>query len=829
MIKFLLVLSSVVGSVLVPFLSEGNIAPLKEEFSEMNAWAEAKFAGNAEKAKAAAGLLVLEQHAPRPFQKNKNPLSGKLLRLGQQEYTHGLFCHAPSRVVVTLPGPARRFTAIAGVDSNPETAGGHGSVIFEVLVRDRSEFKSQVLREGMPSQPVTVQLQGATQFALHVSDAGDGHILDQGAWFDAQVQLEDGNTLWLGDLPSVTGPVRQSYNSNPPFSFIYDGKPSSQWLASWPLKRDSRKLDEHRIERTVSYTDSRTGLNVRCVAVEYDDFPTVEWTVYFKNMATVETPILSEIYPLDLRLERTGNKEFLLHHQKGTFVRADDYEPLTTVLEPERRQRFAPPGGRPLGAVFPYYNIEFGEEGRIVVIGWPGQWSAEFARDGGNGLQLRAGQELTRLSLRPGEEIRTPLIVMQFWKGDWLRAQNLWRRWMVAHNLPRINGQPPHPLLTPCSSHQFGEMIQANEENQKLFIQRYCDEGLKPDYWWMDAGWYVNKTGWPNTGTWEVDSNRFPHGLRAITDFGRTLGVKSIVWFEPERVTPDTWISDHHPEWLLKGTLFNLGDPAAREWLTDHIDRLLSEQGIDLYRQDYNIDPLAGWRSNDATNRQGITENHYVTGYLAYWDELRRRHPYMLIDSCASGGHRNDLETMRRSLPFLRSDFIQDPVGNQGHTYGLSFWLPYHGTGTHQTDPYELISAMDCPHFIPCWDMRNRSLDYESLRRIVNNWRRYADCYFGDYYPLTPYSISQNSWIAWQFDRSEEGRGLVQAFRRSESPYESARFKLAGLDPKAKYEVTRLDSESSSSEFAGDELMTRGIGVAITNQPAVAVLVYRRK
>ena len=76
----------------------------------------------------------------------------------------------------------------------------------------------------------------------------------------------------------------------------------------------------------------------------------------------------------------------------------------------------------------------------IVVVGWPGQWAAQFTRDEANGLQLRAGQELTHFKLHPGEQVRTPLMVLQFWKGDWIRAQNIWRRWMLAHNVPRRAG-----------------------------------------------------------------------------------------------------------------------------------------------------------------------------------------------------------------------------------------------------------------------------------------------------------------------------------------------------------------------------------------------------
>jgi alpha-galactosidase len=802
-----------------------SVAPTEFELGEAARWAAAKFKAVTDAAKPSPGLYVLANHDPVQL----NARAGQPLRIVDQSYTRGLFCHAVSKVIVRLPGGGAEFTASAGLDSNEQTSGGRGSVRFAVQVDGQERFQSPLLREGLAGVPVKVNLGGATEFLLLVDDGGDGIGCDQADWAEARVKLEDGRELWLADLPLTEGAGRKPLSADPPFAFTYDGKPSADLLKSWKVARSSRDLDARRVEHALTYTDEATGLQARCVAVEYRDFPTLEWTVYFKNTRPADTPVLSDILALDTRLESGGKGDFTLHHHKGTFVRADDFEPLTTLLKPNQRERFAPPGGRPCGHVWPYFNLEWAGQGAIVAVGWPGQWSTTFARDAASGLRIMAGQERTRLRLRPGEEIRTPLIVLQFWRGDWLRSQNVWRRWMVAHNIPRPGGQPPRPLLTPCSSHQFGEMINADEASQKFFIDRYLEEKLNPDYWWMDAGWYVNKWGWPNTGTWLVDSNRFPRGLRAITDHGRAKDVKSIVWFEPERVTPGTFLYTNNPAWLLgRGNgqkLLNLGHPEARAWLIDHIDRTLTEQGIDLYRQDYNVDPLGYWRDMDAEDRQGITENHYVTGYLAFWDELRRRHPGMLIDSCASGGHRNDLETMRRSLPFLRSDFIQDALGNQCHTYGLSFWLPYHGTGTDQLGTYEVRSAMDCPHFIACWDMRDRKLDYRRLRKIVSDWRSYADNYLGDYHPLTAYTTSNDAWLAWQFDQPEQGRGVLQAFRRAHSVYEAARLKLRGLEPGARYVLTNLDSGDAQT-LTGRELMEKGLSVAIKDQPGDAVITY---
>lgn len=671
-------------------------APSGSARTEASRWTVAKFGGVAETPpEAPPGLVVLANNDP----VQRNARGGRPMRIAGAEFTRGLYCHAYSKIIVRLPGPGDVFTAVAGVDSNEQTSNGRGSVRFAVLVDGAEKFKSAVLREGMAGVPVSVKLDGAREFVLQIDDAGDGIGCDQADWADAKVKLQDGREVWLADLPFREGAGRPPFTTEPPFSFKLGGKTLAE--LAWQPTRSTRKLDAQRTEHVLLYTDEPTGLEVRCVAVEYHDFPIVEWTVYFKNTETRDTPILEDVLALDASFYCTDGSEFVLHHNVGSPCTPHDFQPLETVLKPGGSKRITAAGGRPSNSDWPYFNVAWpGEsrlfqgtrqagslshEGVIVAVGWPGQWAADFTADAAGGLRIRAGQERTHLRLHPGEEVRTPLMVVQFWEGDWIAGQNVWRRWMLAHNLPRPGGQLPPVQMAACSSHQFGEMIHADSASQERFVDRYLEEKLPLDYWWMDAGWYPCDGQWPKTGTWEVDTKRFPGGLRPISDHARAKGVKTIVWFEPERVHRDTWLSENHPEWILggkSGGLLDLGNPEARKWLTEHVDRLITEQGIDLYRQDFNMDPLALWQQNDAADRQGITENHHVTGYLAYWDELRRRHPNMLIDSCASGGRRNDLETMRRAVPLLRSDYIMEPVGNQGHTYGLSLWLPFQGTGT---------------------------------------------------------------------------------------------------------------------------------------------------
>ncbi len=815
---------------LIPqFASPQIVTP--DELFETRRWAAAKLEGTVEVAPPDARLVVVDNHDLM----QKDGRLGRPMNLAGVRYRRGLFCHANSEVVVRLPGPGKAFEAVVGVDTNEQTSGGRGSVVFSVAVGDREAFRSDLVREGMPGLPVAVDLAGATGFTLKIGDGGDGIACDQADWADARATLADGGMVWLSDLP-VEDAQRPAWTTEPVFSFTYDARPSAELLATWALERATRVLDDRRTEHVLTYTDPATGLAVRCVAVEYRDFPFVEWTLFLKNTGDQPTPILEDVQALDTVVRRfpwieAEATDFVLHHFTGSPYSPADYEPHVTRLTAGTRKTITAAGGRPTNSDLCYFNVEWPGEGLTLGIGWPGQWAAHFTRDEGTALRLQVGEELTHFRLLPGEEVRTPLIALQFCKGDRMRWHNVWRRWMMAHNLPRPGGKlPPVPQFAACSSHQFGEMINANEENQKLFVDRYLAEGLKLDYWWMDAGWYVNESGWPNTGTWEVDTKRFPRGLRAITDHAHAKGVRSIVWFEPERVTPGTWLYEQHPEWLLgpdgQQKLLNLGNPEAREWLTEHVSRLIAEQGIDLYRNDFNIDPLGFWRANDSAQRQGITEIRYVEGYLAYWDELRRRFPAMLIDSCASGGRRNDLETLRRAVPLLRSDWLIEPVSQQGHSYGIAFWMPFYGTGTNATEPYAFRSHM-CPHMTGCWDVRREDLDYDTIRRLVAQWQDVAPCYLGDYYPLTSYSLADDVWMAWQFDRPDLGRGMVQVFRRAESIYEAARLPLYGLEPDAEYKVTDLD-EGSARRMTGRELMGDGVPVRVDRRPAAVLITYRR-
>ena len=209
------------------------------------------------------------------------------------------------------------------------------------------------------------------------------------------------------------------------------------------------------------------------------------------------------------------------------------------------------------------------------------------------------------------------------------------------------------------------------------------------------------------------------------------------------------------------------------------------------------------WRGNDPPDRQGITEIRHVEGFLAYWDELRRRHPDMLIDTCASGGRRNDLETLRRAVPLVAERL---PFRARRHPraylrHGALDSLLRHGRVGRQRlrRPQPLVSLVG-----------NRSQrgprerpDWTNYRRMIDRVAAAAPYFSGDYYPLTSYSLDETAWMAWQFDRPDLGEGWCRYSAAPTVTTSRQGSRSAGWKPDARYIVTDLDS-GRSHEDTGD-------------------------
>jgi len=628
----------------------------------------------------------------------------------------------------------------------------------------------------------------------------------------------------------------------PPFTFTYDGKPSSEFLAKWASAPKISAAGDKSIE-TVVYRDPATKLRVTALYTLFPDFPAAEWVLRFKNEGSSDTPVIADVLSCAVRFDDWPDGEAVLYRALGSDAQRSDFAPVRDAIPENAAVRFGPSRGRSSDTTaFPFFNIASPERGIVAAIGWSGKWKASVKRTGPHTLRLDAGMERTHFRLKPGEEVRSPSIALLFWKsGDRMAGHNLSRRFVLAHHTPQPQGRPVELPLShgvgfggpfPCN-----EYVCATESYALAMIERLRQFGIDPDACWIDAGWYENATRswWSGVGSWFPSRERFPRGLKPVTEAARKWGKGFVVWFEPERVYEATWLDREHPEWLTKlpgnpNRLLDLGNPQALSWLTGHISNFLQSEGVTIYRQDFNFDPAPYWEAMDTPDRIGLAEMKHIEGLYAYWDALLARVPGLLIDNCASGGRRIDLETIGRSVPLWRTDYSYfEPNGYQCHTYGLQLFLPCSGTGNNNTQKYFFRSSMGGAVVLG-WEINgtynNAPFNLAQAREDIAEFRTLRPYFYGDFYPLTEYSTSDEAWAAFQWNRPEERDGIVLAFRRHQADQASITVVLHELEPEADYEVTYEDY--GITLFKTGRELASGLSIRIPEAPASLLIKYRR-
>jgi alpha-galactosidase len=731
------------------------------------------------------------------------------IRIGERKFDHGLGTHANSEIVLHLPPDAKEFKAFVGIDNNFDTEGRRGSVQFSVELGGKEVFRTPTLYGSNAPAEVKVALPADTsELTLKVDSTPDGPGYDQADWADACIVTTNNTVRWADeDRQPFTAPTI-------PFSFRYGDAGSGTFLKDWPRTVVTNETPSRNIQE-VSWTDPKTKLRVGATVTTFKRYPAVEWLLEFENLGTNDTPRLSDVQALDVQL-RTGyfRKQVILHQLNGDVCGERSFLPMETEVEPGKSLALAPEGGRSSNGAFPFFNVQYGNQGLLTAIGWSGQWRASLERSNTGPTALRAGLEKLSLVLHPGEKIRTPRMLLLPWSGDRLVAHNRFRRLMLFEYAPRLNGRPlALPIALQCFDRYISKLPDWGTEAVQVRAARAAyNTGC--DAHWLDAAWFEG--GFPNgVGNWFCPTQRFPNGLKPVSDACHQLGLKFIVWFEPERVAAGTQIAREHPGFVYggeKGGLFKLGDPAARRWLADLLSRRISEFGIDMYRNDFNIDPLSFWRQADAPDRQGINEIRYVEGHYALWDELLASHPGLSIDNCASGGRRIDLETCHRSVPLWHSDTGCSPGHadwNQTQISGLSLYVPLLGACAWTPETYEVRSSATAG-LICQFPVFDEKYSVEAAREALAEVKENQKYWYGDFYPLTQCTLGPGAFIAWQLHRSDLNAGMAAAFRHKECPYPVLQAALHGLAPQTTYLVDLFEEGYPSQQrtLTGRQLMT---------------------
>lgn len=613
-----------------------------------------------------------------------------------------------------------------------------------------------------------------------------------------------------------------------PFAFKIDGAAFNP--AEWEREIKSVKKDsvyQNGKTEYLIYKNKNSKLEVTVEATIFESNATCQWAVYIKNNGKESSGVISDFYALDYTFN-TGDAE--LYYSMGSNTSASDFSLIKKNLTFIERH-FSGIDGKPSEAYLPYFNIQGENIGLVVGIGWSGQWSAGFSEVDGK-TSINAKQENFEAYLLPHEEIRSPLISISFSNdNNPINGFNLFRSWIMDSVYPenvKKNYYTVMELAGPISYRTSDEVISIldNEIAESVYEEI--------DAFWMDAGWYSYIEGWyDGVGNWTVDKKRYDNGISELSDYAVKKGLKHTLWYEPERVYPGTefhTIGAENNEWLISvngedNLMWNLANEEAFEYYCDYLLNSMKENGVTIYRQDFNFAPLKYWQKADAEyydGRTGICENHYVTNLYRYLDYLTENIDGLIIDNCASGGKRLDLEMTYRSIAFWRSDYNCDYhpdlfEATQSMTYGISFWLPITGANLYMSEEYAARSAIMPLVLMDFFSHQHPEYSLYLEQRALMG---------GNYYPLEFGSFDNDKLHAMEFISRDAKEGVALIYKRANVKDTEYTLILNGLHTATDYKLYDIDNPEKVYTMSGIDLMQNGLTIPLPEGQKAIIIMF---
>jgi alpha-galactosidase len=323
-------------------------------------------------------------------------------------------------------------------------------------------------------------------------------------------------------------------------------------------------------------------------------------------------------------------------------------------------------------------------------------------------------------------------------------------------------------------------------------------------------------------------------GLCNVKEAAAKMGANLMIWFEPERAIIGTPITEEHPEWFIelpnsRSKILNYANSDARNYICSLISDYIEKLGMSCYRQDFNTRYTDCFKKNDEENRRGITEIKQITGMYEMWDTLLERFPHLIIDNCSGGGRRIDIETLKRSIPFFRSDyqcaFNENPEVLQVHNSGISHYLPYNGcTSKTKADTYAIRSSYSSSWggaFYNAIFQEMSEEDFVWAKKITEEYRSIRKYFSMDFYNHGSKIFDDTAWTVWQYHDPDTDSGIIMAFRRENSPFDTVKIELRGLSEGERVFTSLNDGEVSE----GNSTIT----VTLPEKRSSAIIEYRKK
>lgn len=461
-------------------------------------------------------------------------------------------------------------------------------------------------------------------------------------------------------------------------------------------------------------------------------------------------------------LDKGGHEQMVLHRIRSVWSeegRLDSIALEDMQIEPSwgfttvRCEKYGQTGSYPVHQFFPFGAIEDTTNHIFwgAQIAHPASWQMEVYRKD-EGLSLSGGLADYEFghwmkTIAPGELFTTPEAIVSVAQTDSL---DVFCGRLTQAALEGIEQAPVSEQNLPIIFNEYCTTWgNPSHENIVQIVDAIKDKGFS--YFVIDCGWFKeDDVPWyKSMGDYEISSTLFSDGLDKTVDYIKESGMIPGIWFEIENVGSAAK-AYHFTDHMLKRNghtlttyvrrFWDMRDPWVEEYLTEKVIGTLQDYGFGYMKIDYNENIGIGCDGAESLG-EGLRQN--IEASVAFIEKVKKEVPGIVIENCASGGHRLEPFLMSKTSMASFSDAhecVEIPVIAANlhrviHPAQSQIWAAIRETDSLQRIAYSVANTFlgrmcisgDVTNLSTGqWDLIDRGMDfYRLIAPVIKNGQSY--------------------------------------------------------------------------------------------------------
>ncbi|MBQ8428883.1 MAG: alpha-galactosidase [Clostridia bacterium] len=452
---------------------------------------------------------------------------------------------------------------------------------------------------------------------------------------------------------------------------------------------------------------------------------------------------------------------------------------------------------------------------------YSGNFSEEVSVSNLGDTRMLAGIDDTGFcwTLKTGESLISPEAIMTYSENGFGGMSRNFHDHIRQNIIEKEFAFSPRPIVINSWEASY---FAVTEEKVLSLAREALDCGI--DTVVLDDGWFRanDKTG---LGDWYTDKEKFPSGMKGLSEKIHAMGLKFGIWLEPEMVNEGSELYKQYPDCILCTSklplisryqyILDLTRDDVVEKIADRITEELQGVELDYIKWDFN---RYATEASSYVTPQGEVYHRQMLGAYKLLAILKERLGNVLFETCSGGGGRFDLGMLFYSPQIWTSDNT-DPYARVYIQYGSSYAYPVSALSCHFTRgdcTSGRQSSYEFRYNVAAFGSYGYELDLSeytagekaTFKAYSEKYRRDEDLNLsGDLYRLI--SPETDKFCAYVKVSKDKNKAQLTFLEINATGFvESTTLRLKGLDPEKLYK-----NEETGALLHGATLMNVGIRI----------------